>query len=382
MSNQIALDATHVFFDQNKLSSLRDAVFELERNTATFVLDGTQQVSLSQNFTTVGGMSRLTWVALRQLCNSLSPGFYKLIADLCGRSFIKKSNKVTYSNQDALSVYNTVLNRRFSRAVERKLILKNIKTNVIDAVLPQQNNRISLYDFYKAVNPKQKPENGDCYDKDFIFKSADLLDRKLFIKLVPDSNNKEYSFKGLTFKTGIMFTHSEYSDSHTSVGVFVCFYANQFAVDKAIKAEKNTDIETKVKKLTEAVAKKVKAFEGYRLISMFEKLEETKLGFTDDFNANKTHKNKVVQILCKVKLRLKIAERVVMATLVSGLANQSFSALAASSSEAWPGKSAFDLFKALLAESVKPIYDKPARDNIEQVLFRLLLGKLKFNHER
>ncbi len=378
MNKQLALDVTHVFFDQNRPSSLRDAVFDLEKNTATFVLDGTQQVALTQNFTTVGGMSKLTWVALRQICNCLSPGFYKLITDLCGRSFSKKSDKVTYSNQDALSVYNTVLNRRFSQAVERKLILKNIKTNVIDAVLTQQNNRIPLADFYKAVNPRRKPENGTCYSKDFIFKSADLSDRKLSIKLVPDSKNKEYSFKDLTFKTGIVFTHSEYSDNHTSVGVFVCFDDNKFAIDKAIKADKGTDIEAKVQKLTETVAKRVKAFEGYRLISMLERLEETKLGFTAEFNDNKTHKDTVVKILCKAKLRPKIAERVVTATLVSGLANQSFSALATSSSETWPGKSAFDLFKALLAESVKPIYDKPARDNIEQVLFRLLLGKLKF----
>jgi hypothetical protein len=380
MDKQIAVELPEHIFDKPKLNGLMDVLVDLEKNTSVFVLDTTQQVLLSNNYTTISGVSKLTWLALRQFCNALSSGFYKVVADLCGRSFSKQSDRLVYSNIDAVSVYNMVVNRRFGQGLERKQVIKNIKTNVIETLLSQQHSRIPLCDAYasltKILGENRRP------DTDFEVVKAKLLGRKLFVQVMPTNSNKFYSFNRLGFKTGFLFTHSEYANKHISFQICISFDSFGLAVGPPIRFEKGVDdFNFRMSSMFTACCNSIKQFEGYRVVTLLENMDNLRLGFVGDFKKDKLTKSKLVKKLCRAKLKPRVAEKVITSLLMSGTANHSISSLASSSYESWPKKNHLDLFVSLLAESTNPIYDRPAQDNIEQVAFKLLSGKLKLNHE-
>lgn len=380
MDKQIAVELPELSFDKSKLSGLMNVLIDLERNTSVFVLDTTQQVLLSNNYTTLSGVSRLTWLALRQFCNALSSGFYKVVSDLCGRSFSKQADRLVYSNIDAVSVYNMVVNRRFGQGLERKQVVKNIKTNVIETLLSQQHTRIPLCDAYSLLD-KMLKENKRC-DTLLEASQAKLSGRKLFVQVVPTNPNKFYSLDRLGFKTGFVFTHSEYAAKHISFQVCISFDSLGSALGPPIRFEKGTDdFGLRMNAMFTACCNSMKQFEGYRVVTLLENMQALRLGFVGEFKKDKLTKSKLVKKLCRAKLKPKVADKVITSLLMSGSSKHSISSLASSSYESWPKKNHLDLFVALLAESANPIYDRPAQDNIEQVAFKLLSGKLKLHHE-
>lgn len=365
MEKQIAVEPETVFYSSRHEGHLRQALNDCEKDTLVFVLDSPEQVCLSSAFTTIGGNSKLTWLALRQFCTALSKGFYKVIADLCGKSFVKKSDRVNYSSSDAISVYNIVANRRFEQGLQRKQVVRSLSKNTIDFLVSPSSPRISMASFY------------DSSKLDGLsFSDASVCGRKITVRY--SQNNSEFLFKNINFKLFVVFTHSEVSQKFTKANIQIEAKDKLLAVSPNIRLKNlEKSFNEKMSMFIATIDSKLNLCTKDKLLDRLVKLDETNLGLSGIFSQDGGKIEELTRILVSHGVKESVASRVVKSVVSGGASADYFSKLSEGYTVSAPSKTAFDLFMGLISEGCDVKDNQSVRDNIGHTAFKLLFGKVK-----
>lgn len=208
--DSLAVDVQGLTFNSKELNKLVQHLAEQERVTEAFLIDDASQLAISRKGSTVGG-DRLSWLALRQVCRSLSTGLASSIADLIGLKRVQDSldrpakHKADpdddFTVGEAAALFNLVLKKRFGRLFGAQAI-RNTDTSVIEAVVGNRYRRISNSEFLTAVEGIV-----ESLEHKFEFMSASIYDRKISVIY------RLAGYEGSALTPGMLISNSEIGDA-------------------------------------------------------------------------------------------------------------------------------------------------------------------------
>jgi len=381
MRASLAVNHLSEQFSSTTFVRLMSTLTECEKNTIVHPIDSLNQLLLGPDFTTLSGGCRMTWYALRQCCMFMSKSFYKTLVDLSGKKAAKEHRQTAYSPRDAVTVFNIMLKRRFDKCLYGKRLVKNVATNTIESVVDSSYFRLSNLKFANMVNDRMNSK------KDFVFHSAFIEGKRVqlrFINVNPLETTHVSEGAGISeIKHGLVFDNSENAGSNTKV---TCFF--EIDSDKHVmipyakhlsRRHRSYDLEEKAKFLIELADSQLVIPSIDEIEKKLVDLIEYNLGLT----GKRTHDNQFLRLMAN-----RIYGQVIPATNANSIARNvtSFgsSALTVDDMKAvreaeWPLRTALDVFTAIAAESAftKTI---AARDNIEQLGFKVLFGDWRIIH--
>jgi hypothetical protein len=375
MRASIAVSHGFARFNASLFSRFMGILNDNEKNTIVHPVDSLDQLLLGPDFCTLSGGYRVTWYALQQCCAFMSKSFYRTVADLSGKKAAKAYRQTAYSPKDAVTVFNIMLKRRFDKCLYGKRLVKNVETNTIDAVVDSSYTRLSNLRFANMVNDSVGSSG------DFVFYSAFMEGKRVQLRfvnrnpLVSTSISEDMGLGPIRY--GLLFDNSENAGSNTKV---TCFFV--LAPDKHImlpytkhlsRRHRSYGLEDKAKFLIELANTQLRIPGIAEIEENLVKLREHNLGLTGKAYLD----NAFLKLMAK-----RMYGQVIPASHASAIARRitSFGSYALTVSDMkavreaeWPLKTMLDVFLSTAVESefTKTI---AARDNIEQLGFKLLFG--------
>ena len=381
MKNNIAVDSEVQVFNESQQSKFMTYLETVENNTVIFPIDSANQLILGNDFTTLSGKSRITWVAMRQCCNFISKNFYKLLTDICGKTIGPSHDFSAYSARDAATLFNIVVKRRLDKSLNGKRILKNNKTNMIESVVTDQYQRLSNFQFMSKVT-KALSKLGDKYS----FMQSTVSGRKMqarFVLNAPLELPNFFAGKHLDpIRVGVLFVNSEHGDSAVKMTLFLSFgnlgstilpYNAALSID-----HKGHSFFNKLDNLLVEIDNRRKELDENSVENMLTKLQSSNLGLSGVKEADDKWLKAINKKLVSHKIHSSVVDKVMKRTLFSKVEDGTIALTKTDKASTWPDKTALDVFVAMLTESTKAGTNMIVRDNIEQSSFKLLSGKLRF----
>lgn len=208
--DSLAVEVQGIMFSSTEYDKLVSFLSAQERVTESWPIDDESQIALTRKGRTISG-DRMSWLALRQICKSLSSGLATSLSDLIGLRRItddmdrppkiKADPDDDFSVGEAASLYNLALKKRFGRLFGFQVV-RNTESKIIEAVVGMKYKRISNSDFLSAVAGII-----DSLDLKFQFRSASLFDRKISIIYTLKG------YEGCDLTPGLLISNSEIGDA-------------------------------------------------------------------------------------------------------------------------------------------------------------------------
>jgi hypothetical protein len=160
--------------DERKLVRTLEAKF---KHLMVDEVESAKSIALDAEGMLPGGF-RYTAGAFAQLCGILSPGLYKVIADVAGLTRAPGSEADEYSFTEAVRLYNRMVDLRFSARIDGKLrLLRDLQTRQVEGIVTAAYAHLDNSDLYSRAR-----EAVDGADGRYVFDSATLRGRLFAVR--------------------------------------------------------------------------------------------------------------------------------------------------------------------------------------------------------
>lgn len=196
--------------DERKLVRELDEKF---KHLSVEEVESPKAVSLDAEGRLPGGL-RFTAGAFAQLCGILSPGLYKVIADVAGLTRAPDTGADEYSFTEAVRFFNRMVDLRFSARIDGKVrLLVDLKAKQVDGLATATYAHLDNSDLYARAR-----EAVDGADGRYVFDSATLRGRLFTVRFaeaepsfslpIPDGLGRDGEDRD-SFRHGLYFVNSE-----------------------------------------------------------------------------------------------------------------------------------------------------------------------------
>lgn len=324
------------------------------------------------NVTICNEKYRMTRWALYQLCKQVCSGLYLYLQDYSGQNSSGKHTREAFSFDEALSVLNKTVQRRFRSHLEGHMFLRNLQDRTIDAVVGSSYRWVSNLEIYSRVRElvSQSFPPSD-------FAEASLYGRWLLLRYLQQDPFLTIPCELLgeeRFYTGFHFSNNEVGKASVKANNTV---VRKFGLTSAIvKPEKNalafhvgSNMTIKLDKMFGSLSNKPTVNE---LATNLNKLETTFL-HTDSVDPKIQAKttDEIASKLARYKIPWNVAKSIVVSMLYRGSYDK----------EQVPlfhpiDRTVYDLYNALGREAKRlPIN---LRELLENAAYSVLVGKIHF----
>lgn len=376
----LATDVQGRRFSSDEEALLTRFLDETEEATITHPLEDPRQVILDHNCRTADGQSQFTWLAVRQICRVLGAGLGTYITDLAGyRRAPSDEDREFYSDEDAAAVFNMAVRRRFRRDLLGWQAIRNSRTNVIDAVVGHGYRRMPNRDFLERVR-----EVLAAVDEPIEFHEALVVGRRVtvryrFVRPVYEGDDRLLSVHG-----GFSFANSEVGDGAVRGTPLLWFDPSGVALMPynagCRVAHTGKDFPRRMQRLLD------RTLERWRTSTLagsvgqhVEELAGRNLGFGGaDEDADDGRFRELVSQLRNRHLTQSTARRVLRRAVFSGGREEApIDLMRSERRRTWGGRTALDVFVAVLRESEATLLNVTARERLEQLAYSMLAGRFR-----
>lgn len=330
-------------------------------------------VTLTDDARTHRSGYRLSTLALRQICQSVSSGLTSLVADISGLRRMRIRNDAAMSIPAAARLYNICVKLRFNsqNGLYNRQLVVDLDRQTVDGVLGVGYKYLAHVDFVSAV-----ADAVSALPVPTVFADA-YLEGRYLSALWRHPTPLFYSPDNRPVYGGYYITNSEAGEC--SVGASVTLIGDGLfrallpvtTTNRTVHAGKGF-----AKRLSAVIGNMLTA--GESLIETgneFTRLANTSLRLVD--NAGKVRKSQIrilTDRITKAGVRRELAHDVVLATMAGGgtgdlSLNPSASAMAS--------RTAYDLFVRLCATAMK--HPHLLREPMERAAFSMLAGRIRFD---
>jgi hypothetical protein len=374
MSNKtFMLEPELVAFKANQLSALNKHLDEVEQNTEVTPIASVDELTLDRLGRTDASRSRVTTTAIAEICRQACPGLFKTISSLSGLISDEKRQPCL---AEMLVVYCLTIKARFDDTLADKSLIKDIKKNRIDGIIGSGYQYLSNKHFFDLVQTSIEHAVPSL-----TFQGAELLGRTIVITYRQD---KPIQTKPDTFYSGIYFMNSELGDHSVKAANILVQPKTNFRAASSLYegrvVHSGKDFKTRVAKTLHMLINKHNSLEPKLSISLSKgllKLPELPLGLAKLKPSEAIDRaEELVTRLCRKKISNQHAERVIYSALNWGSdsVQPSGSTEAQIRRETWGGRTAYDLFIALVRDASSR--SMSYRLSLERVAYDLALGKI------
>lgn len=375
--NLVVLPETKNFVSSQK-EYLFSSLSAVEDETLVLPLTDVGQLYLESDLTTSVGKAKIAWLAFKQICHHLSEHMVGFIKDF-GRISDSEKPKSFYSPVEASLIFNMVLKRRFDTCLSGRHIIKNMASNVIEALINDSRKRMPGVKFLEMVDDLLS----DKYPS-YSFESASMHGRKIIARYKVDSSiliDPQYSGYDLgDIHSGMVFSNDEYDDNLARVSVYISFGKLGlccFPHKSVWKVSYNSsDFRNNFESLVSVVDKARSVVDSNYMSHFLTKACSTSLNLRGVEAKDKFVISNMARQLVFNHMTPYAADRAVKRAVYSFVDKGKIVVSKVDKSSSWPNKSVIDLFVSLLIESSEA-HSLSVRDNIEQLAFKLLCGKVK-----
>jgi hypothetical protein len=135
-------------FSSTQEDALQRKLREVEQTSVFYPVNSDRELALDQYGRTQLGGSRFTHWAFFQLCQTVSPGLFRLVMDLSGEQRSSEQPRADYSFEEAVAMLNLLIRRRFSTKLYGKNLLRDRETNVIHGIVGANYRWLPNKDLY------------------------------------------------------------------------------------------------------------------------------------------------------------------------------------------------------------------------------------------
>lgn len=376
----LAVDVQGRRFGSDEEGTLTRFLDEVEEGTLTHPIEDPRQILLDHNCRTMEGQSQFTWLAVRQICRVLGAGLGTYITDLAGyRRAPAEDEREFYSDDDAAAVFNMAVRRRFRQELLGFQALRNGSTNTIDAVVGHGYRRMPNRDFLERVR-----EVLAAVDRPIQFHEALVVGRRVtvryrFTEPVHQGDDRLSSVHG-----GFSFANSEVGDGAVRGTPLLWFDPSGVALMPynagCRVAHTGKDFPRRMQRLLD------RTLDRWRLSLLsetigqhIEELAGSNLGFGGaDEDADDSRFRELVSLLRHRHLTQSTARRVLRRAVFSGGREEApIDLMRSERRRTWGGRTALDVFVAVLRESEATLLNVTARERLEQLAYSMLAGRFR-----
>lgn len=375
--NLVVLPETKNFVSSQK-EHLFSTLSTVEDETLILPLTEVGQVYLESDLTTSIGKAKIAWLAFKQICHHLSEHMVGFIKDF-GRISDSEKPKAFYSPVEASLIFNMVLKRRFDTCLSGRYIIKNMASNTIEALINDSRKRMPGIKFLEMADDllsSKYPSYG--------FDSASLNGRKIVARYRFEAGTAiDPEISGYDFgpvHSGIVFSNDEYDDNLARVSIYISF--GNFGLccfpHKSVwkVSHNSSDFKNNFDRLVSVVDKTRSVVDSNYLSHFLTKACSTSLNLRGVEAKDKFVISNIARQLVFNHITPYAADRAAKRAVYSFVDKGKPVVSKVDKTVSWPNKSVIDLFVSLLIESSEA-HSLSVRDNIEQLAFKLLCGKVK-----
>jgi len=367
-------------FDSGEEDALTRFLDETEENTLTHPIEDPNQVLLDHACRTVDGRDQFTWLAVRQVCRVLGAGLGTYITDLAGyRRAPSDDEREFYSDEDAAAVFNMAVRRRFRQELLGFQAIRNARTGTIDAVVGHGYRRLPNRDFLERVR-----EVLHAVDRPVEFHEALVVGRRVtvryrFVEPIYEGDDRLLSVHG-----GFSFANSEVGDGAVRGTPLLWFDPSGTALMPynagCRVAHTGKDFPRRMQRLLDRTLDRWRLSELSESIGRHvEELGNSNLGFGGaDEDADDGRFRELVSQLRHRHLTQSTARRVLRRAVFSGGREEApIDLMRSERRRTWGGRTALDVFVAVLRESEATLLNVTARERLEQLAYSMLAGRFR-----
>jgi hypothetical protein len=376
----LAAEVQGRLFNSGEEAALTRFLDETEENTLTHPIEDPNQVLLDHNCRTVDGQYQFTWLAVRQVSRVLGAGLGTYLTDLAGyRRAPSADDREFYSDEDAAAVFNMAVRRRFRQELLGFQAIRNASTGTIDAVVGHGYRRLPNRDFLERVR-----EVLGAVDRPVEFHEALVVGRRVTVRYRFVEPIYEGDDRLLTVHGGFSFANSEVGDGAVRGTPLLWFNPSGTALMPynagCRVAHTGKDFPRRMQRLLDRTLDRWRLSELSESIGRYvEELESANLGFGGvDEDADDGRFRELVSHLRHRHLTQSTARRVLRRAVFSGgRVEAPIDLMRSERRRTWGGRTALDVFVAVLRESEATLLNVTVRERLEQLAYQMLAGRFR-----
>lgn len=373
---RLYIDPELVTYAADRKAVFLEALAAQDRHTIMAPLDQPEQLLMTPDCRTQRGGFRYSGTAFRQLCRTACPGLTNVVTDVAGlRRRSNDTDRGRFSLADAISVFNTVVRRRFRTDLEGLQTVRDTRTGVIEGVVGRGYRRLANIELYNRSDEVLR-----SYRQPVEFYSASMYGRHMVLHYRDRSpmftTEGPRGFQDV-FYGGFYYSNSEIGDGSvraTTTLIRACtdtkalgYFGRSGRLIHAGKA-----FSRRFEMLLNSVGERRPEVD--RLREGVLALATKNLGFTgndDDFERRFIELSNRLQ---SKQLTKSLARRILRSVLVQSSYDRTpIADIRFVRQNTWTERTAYDLFNAMTRTAL----DLPItlRERVEQLAFSLLLGR-------
>lgn len=376
MAKQLATDPESLIYNHAQEATLKEQLVGLDRSAVLYPISSIKDVTLDSDakLFVAGDKYTLTSWALYQICQWICPSLHGFVVEMSGMNRLPDEDRGDYSFDEALSIFNSVVRRRFRTRLCGKNLLRNAQTKTIDGVISSGYKWLSnleLYERSKAAMTTTAPSA--------VFFEAVLNGRWLMLRYVhtkPVLTTCLVDDKEEKFYTGYHFSNNEVGRAAVRAASFLYRkWGHTFAISPT--KQKATHLRHQGKGFSDRLDTMIKSVmnrfgSDVYYFEQLKQLEVASLGLGNkDSKVEVRRAEDIVATLAQYKLPAGIGRKALGSVMTQASYEDGPEVLFRP-----VDRSVYDLYNAL-GRTAK---DLPIgqREVTEQVAYQILIGKIKF----